>query len=124
MNGQAATPILIVEDDERYRRLMVRMLEGAGFAVTAAGDFAAAMEVIESEKEISLLIADVGMPPGTPHGASIATMAKYRRRDLKVLYVTGGHDVARFALFTPGSAVLQKPFAAEALIAAVKSALE
>src|SRR5713226_9766055 len=112
MDPRTARHILVVEDNESYRRLIARMLEDAGFRVTGAADFAAAMAVLDAAEEIDLLLSDIGMPPGTPHGFSIGSVAQRRRQQLKLLYMTGGQDPKEFALFSEDATVLRKPFTA------------
>lgn len=123
MDPSAARHILVVEDDDSYRRLVARMLERAGYRVTVAADFDAAMKVIDGAEPIDLLLTDIGMPAGTPHGVSISRVAEFRRTGLKILYMTGGHDVTKFAQFAPGATVLNKPFTADRLAEAVKALL-
>jgi DNA-binding NtrC family response regulator len=123
MDANAARHILVVEDNESYRRLITRMLEDASFRVTGAADFAAAMTVLDSAEAIDLLLTDIGMPPGTPHGFSIASVAQRRRQQLKLLYMTGAYDPKEFALFTEDATVLRKPFTAADLVKAIEQAL-
>jgi DNA-binding NtrC family response regulator len=123
MDPSSARHILVVEDDESYRRLVGRMLEKSGYRVTVAEDFDAAIKVIDGPEPIDLLLTDIGMPAGTPHGVSISRVAEIRRTDLKVIYMTGGLDVTQFAQFAPGATVLKKPFTAQQLASAVAAAL-
>ena len=123
MGVSVARHILVVEDDESYRRIIVHMLERAGFRVTGAADFAAAMAVLDSAEEIDLLLSDIGMPPGTPHGFSIGSVAQRRRQTLKLLYMTGAYDPTEFALFSEDTALLRKPFTTDELLKAVETAL-
>jgi DNA-binding NtrC family response regulator len=123
MDPKTARHILVVEDNESYRRLITRMLEDAGFRVTGAADFAAAMAVLDSAEVIDLLLSDIGMPPGTPHGFSIGSVAQRRRHDLKLLYMTGAYDPKEFALFSEDATVLRKPFTIADLVNAVEAAL-
>ncbi len=123
MPDDTAAHILIVEDDDAYRRLIGRMLSAAGYTVTDVPDFAAAMKVIDGPTPIDLLLCDIGMPAGTPHGLSIGHVAGFRRRGLKVLYMTGGHDFTRYAQFAPGTPVLRKPFTPTTLLQAIGAAL-
>ena len=123
MQPQKCEHILVVEDNADFRRDVVRMLESAGFAVTAAQGFGDAMKAIESINEISLLLADVEMPAGTPHGYSIGASARRHRHDLKIVYMTGGTEPDRFALFDRGATVLFKPFTADTLISKITGEL-
>lgn len=115
--------ILVVDDDDDYRTLVRRMLEAAGFRVTTAQDFNSAMKVIEGAEPLDLLLTDVNLPPQTPHGLVIGLMTKTKRPDLQTIYMTGAFDPVKFAELTQGSAVLQKPFSATELVAAVNRAL-
>lgn len=115
--------ILVVEDDPVCRRMVVRMLETAGFSVMAAEDFASAIAFIESPAQIDLLLADVAMPAGTPHGLSIGRMAELRRSKLKVLYMSGTYDPVELARYNLGSMLLPKPFTAAQLTDAVAAAM-
>lgn len=116
MSEISAGQILIVEDDPGYRRLVARMLEAAGMEVFAAANFAEAMATLDSERGISLLLIDIGLPPGTPHGLSVGSVALRLRPELKVVYMTGACDPKEFALFSDDIPVLAKPFTAAQLL--------
>jgi DNA-binding NtrC family response regulator len=120
---QRDASILVIEDDEAFRRVVVTILERGGFKVLPVRDFAAAIEIIESDVRIDLLLTDVGMPAGTPHGLSIAQMAKTRRPRLKVLYMSGSYDARQIGAMLDGALFLSKPFRPERLIQSVETAL-
>jgi CheY-like chemotaxis protein len=122
MDSANGKSILVVEDDPAYRRLVVRMLEGAGYTVIAAEDFASAITIIESNARIDLLLADVAMPAGTPHGMAIGRMAELRRHNLKVLYMSGTYDLGELARHSPSEKILKKPFTVRELTDAVAEA--
>jgi len=115
--------ILVVEDNASYRRIVVRLLERAGFAVSEAPDFAQAMKVIEGPLPLDLLLSDIGLGAGAPHGFSIGSIARARRPALPIIYMTGGEDAAQFSLNAGDSIVLRKPFSADQLIATIRQAL-
>lgn len=123
MSSATGKSILVVEDDEPYRRLVVRMLDQAGYSVIAAEDFTSAIAVIESPTPIDLLLADIAMPAGTPHGMAIGRMAELRRRSLKVLYMSGTYDLGELSRFSSDAKVLKKPFTVRQLTDAVAEAL-
>ena len=122
MNDPAKGHILVLEDDDAYRRLVVRILKGAGFDVLEARDFASAIALVEGAQRIDLLLADIGMPAQTPQGMSIARMSQIRRHGLKTVYMTGG-DAKACAFYANGETVLQKPFTAAVLVEAVSAVL-
>jgi CheY-like chemotaxis protein len=116
--------ILVVEDDPQFGRVVVRILEVAGYKAVLAIDFTTAIEIIESREQLHLLLADIQMPAGTPNGVTIARMAGLRRRRLPIIYMTGSHRIAQTAgAIEPNTPVLSKPFSAEELLDAVKSAM-
>jgi CheY-like chemotaxis protein len=54
--------ILVVDDDAICRRLIVKGLERAGYDTVEAADAGQALEVLQSDGTISLLISDLMMP--------------------------------------------------------------
>jgi CheY-like chemotaxis protein len=125
MSDSPATPkhVLVVEDDEAYARLVRRMLEAEGYRVTNARDFVTALPIIEGSDDVDLLLADVNLPPGTPHGVSIGLMAEGRRHGLKTIYMSGSIDTEAIARFAPHATILRKPFTAAELAAAIQATL-
>ena len=115
--------VLVVEDDEAFRRFVVCALEGKGFRVTAAEDFESALGIIERTEPVHLLITDVDLWPGSPHGIALGNMAQLRRSGLKVIYMSGTYDVRWAASYGDAAAVLQKPFTAKELVDTVRAVL-
>jgi DNA-binding NtrC family response regulator len=115
--------ILVVDDDLQYRTLVVRMLGNAGFHVSAAGDFSAAIEIIEGNQRVHLLLTDVRMPAGTPNGVAIGRMVRFRRHRLPIVYMTGSYDTAELSAVEPHVPVLQKPFTIQKLLKTIEVAL-
>jgi CheY-like chemotaxis protein len=54
--------ILVVEDDEDIRELLVSALEGRGFAVEQASDGEAAIRLLEGAERPCLMVLDLVMP--------------------------------------------------------------
>src|ERR1700693_6607950 len=113
--------IVVVEDDPQYRRMVVRMLEAAGYRATGADGLTSAVSAIEAAAQVDLLLADIGMPAGSPHGLSIGKVAQLRKPGLKVLYMSGS-DPSGY-LFAQGESVLRKPFGSAALVGAIRATL-
>src|SRR5215831_11872879 len=80
--------ILVVEDDQTFGNTLSRLLRHEGYGVTFAPNFQDALEVLETDQPLDLLLVDIVMPEGV-NGIALARMARLRRRDLKVLYLTG-----------------------------------
>jgi CheY-like chemotaxis protein len=123
MSEQEKARILLIEDDDAMRRMVAQMLEQAGFAVMPAHDYSAAIQFIESAAPIDLLLTDIGMPAGTPHGVSIALMARTKRPRLKIVYMSGTHSAAQIDAVADAAAFLAKPFRRDDLLRTVESVL-
>ena len=121
--SDAEKHILIVDDDVFYRNLVLWILEDAGFRVTAAEDFTAAIKVLEGVERVHLLLADVQMPVGTPNGVTIARMGRLRRHKLPIVFMTGFYDPKKLRAIEPNIAVLRKPFTGQDLLRMVEVTL-
>lgn len=109
-DGTANAHVLVVDDDERLRRLLVRYLTDHGFRVTAAADAAEARDSLRSLRP-DLMILDVTMPGET----GLELVDDLRRRgdpELPVLLLTArGAPEDRIAGFEAGADdYLGKPF--------------
>ena len=57
-----ALKILMVDDEERMRKLVKDFLTNKGFSVVEAGDGEEALEIFFAQKDIALILLDVMMP--------------------------------------------------------------
>jgi CheY-like chemotaxis protein len=117
--------ILVADDEESVRRLVVRVLERAGYRVLQAGNVADALSQAEAaEGRIDLLLTDVVMPGGG--GQQLHRLISSRWPGVRVLYVSGYTDDAdvRREAEGPDGGYLGKPFAPEELIATVRRVLD
>jgi signal transduction histidine kinase len=122
--GAAEEVILVAEDDDRVRAMVVESLSQIGYTVLAAADGPAALKVVDGRDDIILLFTDVVMPGMT--GRKLAEEAQVRRPGLKVLYTTGftRNAVVHNGVLDPGVMFLQKPFTLERLAAKVRSVID
>jgi two-component system, cell cycle sensor histidine kinase and response regulator CckA len=79
--------LLVVEDDASVRSAVVRALRAAGYSVTEARDGEQALEIMERQPDIDLVITDMVMP-GMPGLALLAEIRK-RRPDLPAIVLSG-----------------------------------
>jgi two-component system cell cycle sensor histidine kinase/response regulator CckA len=120
----AKVTVLVVEDEEIVRALILRVLNQHGYTVLSAAGGAEALRIAESfAGRIHLLLADVVMPGVS--GREVAERLVAERADLKVLYMSGYTDdaVLRHGVRDAGAAFLQKPFSPEALVRKVREVL-
>ena len=91
-DGSAITPpastrkILVVEDEEATRRLMVRLLRGLGHDVTAAGTIGTALEAVEGSA-FDLIVSDIGLPDGS--GLDLMRRVVAARGEVPSIALTG-----------------------------------
>jgi len=117
--------ILVVEDEDGVRTLLVRMLEQQGYKVLQAQHPDEAMELCEKQGQlISMLITDVVMPQMS--GKQLAQELVRLRPQLKVLYMSGytENTVGHHGVLDAGVEFLVKPFSREALARKVREILD
>lgn len=102
--------VLVVEDDDAVRRLVVRFLDQLGYQPIEFADARAALEVLRSSARVDVLLTDVVLA-GDLDGPSLANHARRQRPELSVLYMSGYTQDAQLQLES-GEAVelLVKPF--------------
>jgi signal transduction histidine kinase/CheY-like chemotaxis protein len=102
--------VLVVEDEDAVRCLVVEALGDAGFAVTQAEDGSTGLRIVQGPQPLDLLVTDVGLPG--VNGRDLAQAARASRPDLPILFISGyaHHVAAGQDLFGPGAALLRKPF--------------
>lgn len=124
MITDAAVPgkrILLVEDDEVYRESTAAVLRAAGYLVQVAPDHRLALEILEGDERIDLLVTDVVMPPARVNGLALSRMARMRRLGLPVIYMSG-YDIPGFEDQALGT-LLRKPVRDDLLLAEIARAL-
>ncbi|TVV76017.1 PAS domain S-box protein [Sphingomonas solaris] len=122
--AEAGECVLVVEDDPAVRMLVIDVLQSLGYAVEQAADGPSALPLIDTMPRLDLLITDVGLPG--MNGRQVAEIARQRRPDLPVLFVTGYAEKAavRGGFLDEGMEMITKPFAIDALSARIREMLE
>jgi len=116
--------ILIAEDDEAIRDLVVRALSEDGHELTAAADGASALIALGRHKgQFDLLLTDVKMPK--VDGISLALEAGRLHPDVAIMLMTGFADQRERAheLDALVHDVIAKPLSVEQIKGAVREAL-
>ena len=120
-NQDPTTPqptILLVDDEEFLRRLLARVLGGAGFDVVQAENGAAALRAAAGlNGALRLVVTDIHMP--VMNGIEFAREFRPHHPAVPVLFITGRDtgttdDPAYF-----DGHLLRKPFRSETFLAAV-----
>jgi two-component system, cell cycle sensor histidine kinase and response regulator CckA len=116
--------VLLVEDQGEVRRVTRNTLTRQGYTVLEAASGADALSLVENyHGEIHLLLADVVMPGMS--GRDLARQLLTHRPGLRVLYTSGYIEdaIALHGILEPGVAFIQKPFAPNALLQAIRDVL-
>jgi PAS domain S-box-containing protein len=116
--------ILLVEDEPTVRDFCKRSLSAEGYAVYAAGPHDALEVAASLGSSLAILVTDVVMPDFD--GPTIAAALRSRRRDLKVLFMSGylrDREEELTGAVAEG-AVLAKPFTSRELCDAVRRVLD
>jgi DNA-binding NtrC family response regulator len=113
--------LLVVDDEPSVRRFLQQYLERQGYRVLVAEDGERALECLESEQPLDLLISDV-MMPGLK-GDELAARAIELRQDLSVLLISGHADLS-VSRQTADYAFLSKPFTTQELGQQVRQLLD
>jgi signal transduction histidine kinase/CheY-like chemotaxis protein len=112
--------ILVVDDDNAVREVTSAMLRNLGYEVIEAGSGGAALELLEQEPNIDLVLIDFAMPGMS--GAEVARRVQTKRAAPPILFVTGFADRTALAGVSE-SHIIGKPFADDELAAKVRLAL-
>jgi PAS domain S-box-containing protein len=117
--------ILVVEDDDSLRGYAREILEELGYRVLSASDGATALEILNGEDGVDLLLTDVVMP-GSLNGRQLADKASFLRANLRVLYMTGyaRNAIVHQGRLDAGINLISKPFSFEELAAKVRQRLD
>lgn len=127
MAGRDATrslaTVLLVDDDEAFRRSTARILAGHGYSCLEAGSSAEALDVLDAEQDVAAVLCDIRMPGRS--GMDLLAELTADFPDLAVVMTTGSDDphVAEVAFDFGAFGYLIKPFGANELLINLASAL-
>ncbi len=117
--------ILVVDDDDQFRRMVQRTLERAGFEVRAAANGRQALQIF-TEHGADLVLTDLIMP----ECEGLETIVALRRlwKTPRIIAMSGGgrgsaEEYLGAARVLGVGTTLAKPFATKDLLSAVRSAL-
>ena len=116
--------VLVVEDNEALRRVVVRQLNSLGYRVLEAKQAEDALEVMELES-IDVLLTDIVLPGGKD-GVELARQARRRWPSIAVVFSSGFSHVrsdSHALSLPPGTPLLGKPYRREHLASSVREAL-
>ena len=118
----ARTPahVLVIEDNEDVREVIVGGLRALGYSTDEAGGGHAGLRALEAHQP-DLLIVDYAMPD--MNGAEVAAQVQARWPRLPVIIATGYADMRAVEKLIGAEAILRKPFDLHDLAGAVRATL-
>ncbi len=116
--------VLLVEDHALLRKVTTEMLRNMGYTVLVAEGAEEAIGIARSEQAIDLLVSDVVMPE--MNGLTLRDSIVGLRPQIRTLLMSGysGDVISQYGDIGPGTALLAKPFSAEALGAQMRALLD
>jgi two-component system, cell cycle sensor histidine kinase and response regulator CckA len=117
--------VLLVEDEELVRLMLVETLKAADYRVLDARNGADALEVAARHKgQIDLLVTDMTMPGFS--GTELAKRLARVRPGIRVLFISGytGEEAAQLSKDTENVEYLQKPFHPDAFLVKTREVLD
>ncbi len=122
-SGNKALLLCVVDDDQSVRESLPDLLGEFGFAAQV---FSSAEDFLSSDcvNQTDCLILDIAMPGMS--GPELYQELERRGEEVPTIFISGQlNETLRARLLQQGAAgVLRKPFSDEALLAAVKTALQ
>ena len=115
--------ILLVEDEEGLRALNARGLTSRGYTVLEASNGVEAIEVLEKQGDVDLVVSDVVMPE--MDGPTLLKELRRRNPNVKIIFVSGYAEEA-FQKNLPEQEqyeFLAKPFTLKQLVSKVKETM-
>ncbi|KJC52863.1 transcriptional regulator [Bradyrhizobium sp. LTSP885] len=121
---QDAPIILVIEDDRDLQMMVEDALKDGGFEPAIAGSGEEALTLLKAFRtKYSALVTDIRLL-GRLDGWRVARGAREVDPAFPVLYITGGGGDDWPTRGVPDSALLQKPFSPDQLVAAVARLLK
>ena len=123
---EGSETILLVEDEEVVRRVVVAILQNRGYTVLEAMNGEEALRLVQEHNgnPIDLVVTDVVMPKMS--GLRLAKYLLALYHEIKVLYMSGYTDNALIhqEILKPQMPYIQKPFTSEGLARKVREVLD
>jgi CheY-like chemotaxis protein len=121
MNTPAPALVLVVEDETFLRLEAVDMLTAAGFRAIDAANADEAIAILESRRDIRVVVTDIQMP-GSMDGLKLAATIRDRWPPI-ALIVTSGQTTAWKHVLPERGCFIPKPYSSVNLVRAVQAAL-
>ena len=116
--GRLKPVVLVVEDEFLVRMHTASVIEAAGYNVIEATDADDAISILETRKDIRIVLTDIEMP-GSMDGLKLAHAIRHRWPPIELIFTSGRHRLDAHQIPVRGQ-FLAKPYDADVLIAAIR----
>jgi CheY-like chemotaxis protein len=121
MNTPASSVVLVVEDEVLVRLDAIEALKGAGYRVIDAASADEAIAILETRRDIRVVVTDIQMP-GSMDGLKLAATIRNRWPPIELIVTSGRISVDQHQLPERGR-FLPKPYSGPRLVEAIAAAL-
>ncbi|MFD3191829.1 PAS-domain containing protein [Sedimentitalea sp. HM32M-2] len=101
--------VLLVEDDDEVRTVVRRQLVDLGYPLIEAENAQAALEVLDTVREIDLVLSDISMP-GEMDGIALAKHLHRAAPEVGIVLMSGEMDGTEATLTEANCPFIEKPF--------------
>ena len=124
-NNQKHT-ILVVDDSVVFRKQTEAMLKNLFYSVISVAHGEEAMGMLESNKNISLVLTDYNMPVMNGLELTHEIRKQYSKNDLSIIAISSSNDEQTTALFLKNGAndYIKKPFSKEEFTCRINNSVE
>ena len=112
--------IVVVHDDADYVQELADGLRAEGHEVATFPDPIAAWDALEAARKTEVLVTRLSFPPGRSNGGALARMARSKRRNIQVLFLSSSQNAEDIEDM---GTIMATPAPAEAVATAVKQLL-
>ncbi|HLV85090.1 MAG TPA: response regulator [Devosia sp.] len=115
---KANTVVLVVEDEALVRLDVISQIEDEGFTVIEAANADAAIRILETNPDVTILFTDIDMP-GSMDGLKLSAAVRDRWPPVKIV-VTSGHRMVEITDLPDGSVFHAKPYRHDEVVASFR----
>ncbi|OIN92358.1 hypothetical protein AUJ42_00460 [Candidatus Collierbacteria bacterium CG1_02_44_10] len=115
--------ILVIDDSESIRQVLMMLLEMHGHQVTSANSGAEGVSIFKSNGGFDLVVTDHDMPPGMNGEQVITEIRKTKPRQPVVLFTANEELILKLKKTPCSFVLLRKPASMETILATVAAAV-
>ncbi len=116
--------VLVVEDDEDLRRLVVEVLDGEGISCVEAASAESGIDLLKKELRVELILLDLTLPDMTGEDFLLKVREQGLGQDAAIYVCSGWPDIKERAQSMKASGFIRKPYDIDHLVSAVKEILD